>query len=76
MTTPSRNRLSIVAQTTITMERDSEDFVGNCSSIDPVTDKAQEDRIRQELADGNDWAWCVVSVEVSWGGKSKRNGGM
>jgi len=40
-------------------------FEGNCSAVDPETDKQQEEWIRSELARGNDYAWCVVIVEAS-----------
>jgi hypothetical protein len=40
---------------------------GNCSAIDPVTDRETERWIYGELERGNQWAWCVVKVTASWG---------
>lgn len=37
-------------------------FEGNCSAIDPETDRNQEEWIRRELASGNDLAWCWAQV--------------
>lgn len=73
MTIPSRKRLAQIATVTLTMEPNPESFVGQCSAIDPVMDKAQEAFIRKELADGNDWAWCNVIVTAEWGGLSVRD---
>ena len=35
---------------------------GNCSAIDPETDRETENYIRAELEAGNEWAWCIVTV--------------
>ena len=43
-------------------------YVGNCSAIDPETDRRTEEWIRKELADGNTWAWCMMEVTASYGG--------
>jgi hypothetical protein len=46
--------------------REDEDmpFEGNCSAIDPETDKSAEDYIRAELERGNEWAWCCAHVRA------------
>ena len=41
---------------------------GNCSAIDPETDRATEEHIRAELENGNEWAWCCVKVTLKYGG--------
>lgn len=46
----------------ITVEPEYETFVGNCSAIDPETDREQEQLIRDQLESGNDLAWCSVLV--------------
>lgn len=53
-----------------TLECMPEDLVieGNCSSIDPQTDREQEQWIRDQLDSGNEWAWCTAHVEISWRG--------
>lgn len=40
---------------------------GNCSAIDPDTDKATADWIRSELESGNPWAWCCTKVTLRFG---------
>jgi hypothetical protein len=40
---------------------------GNASAIDEDTDARIEADTRRELANGNDWAWCVVRVTAKWG---------
>ena len=37
-------------------------ITGNASAIDEVTDALVEAHIRDQLARGNEWAWCVVRV--------------
>jgi hypothetical protein len=37
------------------------------SAIDEETDARIESDIRRELANGNEWAWCVVRVTAKWG---------
>lgn len=43
---------------------------GNCSAIDPKTDRATERWIRKQLDRGNEWAWCMVEVRASVGSLS------
>lgn len=39
---------------------------GNASAIDEFTDRAIVESIREKLADGNMWAWCEVTVKVTY----------
>jgi hypothetical protein len=41
---------------------------GNCSAIDPETDRQAAEWIRSQLEADNDWAWCMVTVEARWRG--------
>jgi len=52
----------------LTCEFEPTPIEGNCSAIDDETDKKTERWIRNELADGNEWAWCCVRVVASWNG--------
>lgn len=61
-----REKLRKVATITLRCEDEDIPFVGNCSALDPETDRKQEDWIRSELASGNEWAWCRVVVTASW----------
>lgn len=67
-----RDRLigTLLKRATITLECESEDipYVGNCSAIDAVTDREQESWIREQLASGNEWAWCQVTVRAGYRG--------
>jgi hypothetical protein len=49
---------------TITIECLPEDcqIEGNCSAIDPETDRQTAEWIRDQLNRGNEWAWCCVKV--------------
>lgn len=60
---------AIVKQATIELvcEPEQERIEGNCSAIDPQTDREQEQWVRDQLAQGNEWAWCTVAVHVSLG---------
>lgn len=55
-----------LATITLTCEPEIEPYVGNCSAIDPTTDREQEAWIREELARGNEWAWCCVVVTCTY----------
>lgn len=48
-------------------EWDHEDveIEGNASAIDPETDRKQEQWIRDQLAAGNQWAWCTAIVTAT-----------
>lgn len=50
----------------IRMEPEHEQIEGNASAIDPVTDKEIVEHIKEELRNGNDWAWCQVRVVASY----------
>lgn len=39
---------------------------GNASAIDEATDRQIVRKIKQELAAGNEWAWCCVRVTVEY----------
>lgn len=41
---------------------------GNCSAIDDETDEAAAESIFEQLAAGNEWAWCCVRVTAKWRG--------
>jgi hypothetical protein len=41
-------------------------ILGNASAIDPETDAETEQWIYDQLAKGNDWAWCCVRVTARW----------
>lgn len=53
---------------TVECKPEWEDYRGNCSAIDPETDREAEELIRRQLADGNEWAWCSVKVTAHWNG--------
>jgi len=52
------------------MEQERMPYVGNCSCIDPETDAASEQWIRNQLESGNEWAWCSVTVRLTYKGLS------
>lgn len=47
-------------------EGEDEQIEGNASAVDPVTDAKVVARIRKQLAAGNQWAWCSVTVLATW----------
>lgn len=49
----------------VTVEPEDIPFVGNCSAIDPETDRQTEEWIREQLNAGNEYAWCWVKVVAS-----------
>jgi hypothetical protein len=68
----------------VTIEPEETDYHGNCSAIDPATDREVEQWIDRELESGNMLAWCWVKVvarlegyegEDSLGGCSYRSRG-
>lgn len=61
---------ALVKRASISLMREDEDipYVGNCSAIDPETDAQQEQWIRDQLANDNEWAWCTVHVRASFKG--------
>ena len=46
----------------VTIEPEDMDFRGNCSAIDPKTDRETEQWIADQLVGGNELAWCWVKV--------------
>jgi len=50
----------------LTCEPEHESIEGNCSAIDPETDAETARWIREQLAAGNEWAWCMVHVRVTY----------
>lgn len=36
------------------------------ASGDDAVDKAMEDKIINDLNDGNEWAWCTAAVRATW----------
>lgn len=65
-----RIKVPAISQVDFTIEAMPEDipFEGNCSAIDDETDKANEDMIREQLDNGNEWASCTVKVTASYKG--------
>ena len=54
---------------TFSLECEPEDMSieGNCmASGDDDVDAEQEQWIRDQLDDGNEWAWCQVTVVATW----------
>ena len=41
---------------------------GNASAVDEETDAQVEKEIRDQIAHGNEWAWCVVRLTARWAG--------
>jgi hypothetical protein len=38
------------------------------ASGDDAEDKLAEDSIREDLENGNEWAWCTIKVSLQWKG--------
>lgn len=53
---------------TVELLCEAEDFSyeGNASAIDEDTDRETETWIRDQLAAGNEWAWCCAHVRVTY----------
>ncbi len=56
------------AKITLACEPEDLDIEGNCSAIDPQTDREQEKWIHDQLDAGNEWAWCHAVVTVTYDG--------
>jgi hypothetical protein len=54
--------MDITIEYKIACEPEYEPFVGNCSAVDEETDRECEEWIREQLENGNEWAWCCVHV--------------
>lgn len=53
---------------TVACEPEHIPIEGNASAIDPKTDAKVAKWIKDQLARGNDWAWCTARVRVSYRG--------
>jgi hypothetical protein len=54
------------AEVTIACLAEDTPVRGNFASGDDAEDRAMEDDILSQLADGNEWAWCYVRVTATW----------
>lgn len=68
--TTIRFKLPTINQVEFTLSCEPEHIPieGNCSAIDEETDKANEQMIREQLENGNEWAWCSVKVTARYKG--------
>lgn len=56
---------------TLTPEPEDIPLEGNVlASGDFITDRNAEEEVRRQLDNGNEWAWCCVTVTASWNGFS------
>jgi hypothetical protein len=46
----------------LTCSPENEQIEGNASAITPDVDRETVQWIKKELSDGNEWAWCTVTV--------------
>lgn len=53
---------------TVRIEPETVPVKGNASALDPATDRLTEKWIGEELARGNQWAWCAVVVKAEYAG--------
>ena len=66
-----RDLIAAESEITLTVEPEDTPIKGNAmASGDDAADKRAEDSIREQLADGNEWAWCAVIVRGTWRGLS------
>lgn len=65
-----REKLRAVAQISVRCEPEDVPYVGNCSAHGAAVDRETEAWIRQQLASGNEWAWCHVVVTATFAGAS------
>ncbi len=49
---------------TLRCEPEQMPYKGNCSAVDEDSDRETEQWIADQLASGNEWAWCWVLVEA------------
>ncbi len=54
----------------LSVEPEHVPYVGNCSAVSPEQDAETESWIREQLAAGNEWAWCIVTVTAHYEGYS------
>lgn len=58
------------SEVTFTLELEPEEtpYRGNCSAVDPDTDRETEEWIRKRLAAEQHEAWCTLVVKATWEG--------
>lgn len=56
------------AEIDISADFEITDFIGNCSAVDPVTDSAAEQWIKEQMELDNVWAWCQIALTASYKG--------
>lgn len=58
------------SEVTFSVEVEPEEipYKGNCSAIDPKTDRESEEWIRKRLANEQVEAWCTLVVKATWEG--------
>ena len=64
------DRVLAEAEVSLTAEPENEQIEGNASAINEDTDRETAEWIRDQLASGNEWAWCCVKVTLTWRGLS------
>jgi len=68
LTTKQKNFLRLHSEIVVECLPEDLEIEGNASAIDPETDAAIAQEIRDQLEAGNEWAWCCIMVSVSWKG--------
>ena len=63
-----RNKIKKEAIITIRTRPEDISIEGNASAIDSETDAKIAADIREQLENGNEWAWCAVEVLATWEG--------
>lgn len=68
--TKEQIRAALAKHATLSIECEPEDMPieGNASAIGPEEDEKTYRWIREQLARGNQWAWCHVMVRAEWCG--------
>ncbi len=67
-----REKLQKLSEISLSCEVDEIPYEGNASAIDDATDAETNAWIAAELARGNGWAWCCVTV-ATYAGISERS---
>jgi hypothetical protein len=69
--TTIRFKLPKIHQVEFTIECMPEDLQvkGNASAIDDETDREIEQYIYDELNNGNEWAWCCITISAHYKGQ-------
>lgn len=68
----TRESLAKLAIVTLSIDPETIPFEGNASAIGPDEDAATNAWIREQLARGNEWAWCVATVTAEYDGCTGR----